>query len=709
MNFTDFTLDGGLQEGLAEAGYITCMPVQEQVLKIGLEGADLYVQSQTGTGKTAAYLCTILQRLVSDPALSGKKALIMVPTRELAVQVEEEAHILGSCMKLKSASFYGGVGYGRQIELLKEGMDIIIGTPGRVIDLQESGQMDLSKVAFLVIDEADRMFDMGFYPDLRTLIRVLPKSEARQTMLFSATLNASVKNLAWEYTNDAKEITIEAENVTVDEIDQLLFHVSSDQKMKLLLGLLKKETPASVIVFCNTKRMSEIVSKRLRINGYEADFIIGDLPQSKRLQVIDSFKSGSLKMLVATDVAARGIDVDSLAMVINYDLPNEAENYVHRIGRTARAGKTGKAYSFCSEQDVYNLPAIEKYIENKVPSCVPGEEDFVEDQSAHVYIRTDRYDSDYADDDGGYRGGRSGGSSRDGRSRDGRSRDGRSRDSRPRDGGSRDGRPSSRSGPRTGERRNDAVRPTDAVRPAPARPAAQAELDAGDTAAEARAGTYVDRERSADARGRGRTGGGHFGDAGARTVNMQGRGRRNAGDAKERDLSRMSFEERMSYYKNKYGSEEAARAAAQQHEAIPSNDSSRAAGRSQQDRDANRGKERTGERDAGRPGDRGRAEAGRQSGQPRTSSPQRAGQGRQERGQERPQSGGQNRRQQSRPPAGTPNRDSRGPAQGSRSAAPYRGNPQKRGESPAQRDVPVASAKKGGLGGLLKKLFKGSN
>ena len=293
MKFTEFTLDAGLQEGLAEAGYITCMPVQEQVLQNGLEGADLYVQSQTGTGKTAAYLVTILQRLASDPALSGKKALIMVPTRELAVQVEEEARILGSCMKLKSASFYGGVGYGGQQDLLKKGVDVIIGTPGRVIDLQQSGTMDLSQIAFLVIDEADRMFDMGFYPDLRTLIKVLPKAEKRQTMLFSATLNATVKNLAWEYTVEAKEITIEAESVTVDEIDQLLFHVSSNEKTKLLLGLIKKETPESLIVFCNTKRMSEVVAKRLKINGYEADFIIGDLPQSKRLQVIDSFKSGS--------------------------------------------------------------------------------------------------------------------------------------------------------------------------------------------------------------------------------------------------------------------------------------------------------------------------------------------------------------------------------------------------------------------------------
>lgn len=403
MNFTEFTLNTGLQKGLTDAGYTVCMPVQEQVLNNALDGTDLYVQSQTGTGKTAAYLIPILQRLISTPELSGKKALIMVPTRELAVQVEEEARILASDMPLKSASFYGGVGYTGQQELLKKGVDIIVGTPGRVIDLQESGTMDLSNVAFLVIDEADRMFDMGFYPDLRKLIKVLPKKENRQTMLFSATLNSWVKNLAWEYTVNAKEITIEAENITVNEIDQILFHVPSNEKMQLLLGLIQKNEPKSLLIFCNTKKMSEIVAKRLRINGYESDFIIGDLPQSKRLQVIDSFKSGSLSCLVGTDVAARGIDVDDLSMVINFDLPNEAENYVHRIGRTARAGKTGKAYSLCSEQDVYNLPAIEKYIEGKIPSEVISEDLIVEDKSAGRYIRTDRYDSDYGDVDSGNR------------------------------------------------------------------------------------------------------------------------------------------------------------------------------------------------------------------------------------------------------------------------------------------------------------------
>ena len=368
MNFTELSLDANLLNGIADAGYETCTPVQEQVLSGAKQGADLYVQSQTGTGKTAAYLINIFQQLLTNAEMKGKKALIMVPTRELAVQVEEEAKVLGHYTGLKAASFYGGVGYEQQKSKLEKGVDILIGTPGRVIDLQESGSMDLSSVAFLVVDEADRMFDMGFYPDLRTLIKVLPGTDARQTMLFSATLNTYVKNLAWEYTDDAQEITIECEHITVSEIDQLLYHVSSDEKIKLLCGILTREKPESVIIFCNTKRTVEVVAKRLQYNGFEAEFIIGDLPQSKRLQIIDSFKKGTLKCLVATDVAARGIDVDNLAMVVNFDLPNEAENYVHRIGRTARAGKSGKAYTFCSEQDVYSLPPIERYIEMQIPS-----------------------------------------------------------------------------------------------------------------------------------------------------------------------------------------------------------------------------------------------------------------------------------------------------------------------------------------------------
>lgn len=397
MKFTEFSLHESLLQGIEGAGYVDCTPVQEQVLKSSLEGRDLYVQSQTGTGKTAAYLTSVIQELLTRGESAGKKALVMVPTRELAVQVQEEAQKLAKFTSLKCASFYGGVGYDKQVASLKKGVDIMIGTPGRVIDLNHGKQMDLSSVAFLVIDEADRMFDMGFYPDLRTLIKVLPSSEQRQTMLFSATLNSYVKNLAWEYTRNPAEITIAAENITVDEIAQELFHVSSDDKMKLLLGIISHEKPESLIVFCNTKKSCEIVAKRLKMNGFESEFIIGDLPQKKRLTIMDKFKAGAIKCLVATDVAARGIDVNDLAMVINYDLPNEAENYVHRIGRTARAGKSGKAFTFCSEQDVYSLPPIERYIEKSIPSCVADESMFAEDKSAGVYIKLDSYHEDYND------------------------------------------------------------------------------------------------------------------------------------------------------------------------------------------------------------------------------------------------------------------------------------------------------------------------
>ena len=413
MDFTEFGLDERLLKGIEAAGYVTCTPVQEQVIKAskaneGSKGPDLYVQSQTGTGKTCAYLVAVIGEMLKEQN-AGKKCLILAPTRELAVQIEEEAKVLVGASGLKAFSVYGGVGYEKQIAALKKEVDIVIGTPGRVIDLNEGGNLDLSNAHFCVIDEADRMFDMGFYDDLRKILKKLPEAETRQTMLFSATLNTYVKNLAWEYTRDPIEITIEAENITVSEIQQELLHVSSDEKMKLLVGILKHENPESAIIFCNTKRSCEVIAKRLVINEIGAEFMIGDLPQSKRLAILKKFKAGEIKILVATDVAARGIDVDDLAMVINYDLPVEAENYVHRIGRTARAGKSGKAYTFCSEQDVYNLPAIERYIEMQIPATVAYPDQMEEDKSAGMYIKTENWrgDDDY-DNRGGYRKGKDG-------------------------------------------------------------------------------------------------------------------------------------------------------------------------------------------------------------------------------------------------------------------------------------------------------------
>lgn len=383
-------LHGDLQKSLSEAGYLQVMPVQGQVLQQALEGADVYVQSQTGTGKTAAYLIVMMQRMLTDPLLKGKKALIMVPTRELAVQVEDEAKVIGKYLPFRTASFFGGVGYGAQQASLRADAEIMVGTPGRVLDLCSSGMMNLFELAFLVLDEADRMFDMGFYPDLRKLIQLVPPKEKRQTMLFSATLNVYVKNLALEYTKEPVEIEIEPEKVTVEEISQFLYHVSSEDKFRLLLGLLEREKPQTALVFCNTKRYTEIVSRRLFANGYSNEYISGDLPQIKRLKIIENMKAGKTPLLIATDVAARGLDIEGLDLVVNYDLPTETENYVHRIGRTARAGKSGKAITFASEQDVYELAGIEKFIGMKIPSEVAKQEDFGEDAERRGAARQNR-------------------------------------------------------------------------------------------------------------------------------------------------------------------------------------------------------------------------------------------------------------------------------------------------------------------------------
>jgi len=428
MEFSELNLHPDLQRGLDDAGYITCMPVQQEVLRHAFSGQDLYVQSQTGTGKTAAFLVVIFQRLLTEDMIHGKKAIIMVPTRELAVQVEEEAKVIGRYLPFKIGSFFGGVGYNQQTALLRDNVQILVGTPGRVLDLNQSGHMNLMEIAFLVLDEADRMFDMGFYPDLRKLIRAVPPVDRRQTMLFSATLNTWVKNLAWEYTRNPFEIAIEPETVTVEEVEQVLYHVSSTDKMKLLLGIIKSEDPESILVFCNTKRYAEIVAKRLRLNGLECEYIMGDLPQIKRLRIIDDIKAGKLRILVATDVAARGLDIEGLAMVVNYDLPNESENYVHRIGRTARAGKTGKAFSFASEQDVYALPGIERYIGQKIPPKTVSGDLFAVDKSEGKHIHTEYYEEQKS------RGGDSFSRGPRGRHRDGkdRRRQGDNRDSRER-------------------------------------------------------------------------------------------------------------------------------------------------------------------------------------------------------------------------------------------------------------------------------------
>jgi ATP-dependent RNA helicase RhlB len=486
------------------------MPVQEQVLANAFGGQDLYVQSQTGTGKTAAFLIVIFQRLLAEPLLAGKKAIIMVPTRELAVQVEEEAKLLGKYLPFKMGSFYGGVSYTQQQQTLKDNAQILVGTPGRVLDLNQSGYMNLMDIAFLVLDEADRMFDMGFYPDLRKLIKAVPPVDRRQTMLFSATLNAWVKNLAWEYTKSPLEIEIAPETVTVDEVDQRLYHVQSHDKMKILLGILKKEAPESAIIFCNTKRYTEIVAKRLAMNGYECEFIIGDLPQSKRLRIIDDIKAGAVRYLVATDVAARGLDIADLALVVNYDVPNETENYVHRIGRTARAGKTGKAITLASELDVYELPAIEKYIGKKIAAEVAGEDLYAPDKSEGSRVQTAVYRE------------RKEAPKEEKRLRWGR-RSGQRRRSREYSRSGTDGRPFEKEG-RAG--REGGGREEERETRGPWR-------DARDRR---------DKRDRRDGKGEGRQG-----------FQRSGPFRRRRPEIGDEDISHLSFDERMLYYKRKYG------------------------------------------------------------------------------------------------------------------------------------------------------------
>ena len=428
MKFEEFNLHEDIMRGINEAGFEEAMPAQERTFNAVLNGKDVTVQSQTGTGKTAAFLISIYQLFTAD-MVENKKALIVVPTRELAVQIEEEAEMLGAHLPYKTVSIYGGVGYKKQLEKLEQGADLIVGTPGRLLDLEKSNHIDYKQFGVLVIDEADRLFDMGFFPDLRKMLRKLVDPTKRRTMLFSATLNTRVLNLAWDQMNEYEEIKIEPEKVTVEEITQELYHVALHEKTRLLLGILKKEKFENAVIFCNTKNKVAEISKRLEVNGYKTMFLMGDLPQKKRLAVINKVKAGELDILVATDVAARGLHVDDLDLVINFDLPEDYENYVHRIGRTARAGKTGKAISLACEKYVYHLPSIESFIGDKISVMIADETMFADDASAGMRFRNEYSDDRYD------RGGRSGG------------RDGRSGGSRGRSGsGRRDGERSGRDG-----------------------------------------------------------------------------------------------------------------------------------------------------------------------------------------------------------------------------------------------------------------------
>ena len=381
--FDEFDLPVQVVNGLHDAGFINCTPIQARTLPVSLTGRDVAGQAQTGTGKTAAFLVTLLTRLLalSEEERQLPSALIVTPTRELARQIYEEAKILARHTDLTMVQVVGGVDYVKQADTLRQGVDIIICTPGRIIDYYKQKVFKTEGIKALVIDEADRLLDLGFAKDMRYILRKLPNYEKRQSMLFSATLSYRVMELTYEFMNLPEFIAVTPETVTVEGIEQSLYHVGSDKKVSLLLGLLKREEWNRMLIFVNTKAGVEMLTHKLKGNGWPAEGITGDLPQPKRFRLMEQFKKGQIKILLATDVASRGIHVEDISHVINYDLPQDSENYVHRIGRTARAGKTGRALSLACEHYVFHLEPVEKMLGYKIPVVWPGDDWFVEDRS----------------------------------------------------------------------------------------------------------------------------------------------------------------------------------------------------------------------------------------------------------------------------------------------------------------------------------------
>ena len=377
--FQDFDLPAELLQGIEETGFSFCTPIQAETLPHALKGHDVAGQAQTGTGKTAAFLIALYSQLLRHPADEQRRpnqvrALVLAPTRELAIQIHKDAETLGRHTGLSLGLAYGGTGYEQQRTMLAEGVDILIGTPGRIIDYFKQHVFDLRQLQVMVLDEADRMFDLGFIKDIRFLLRRMPHPEKRLSMLFSATLSLRVTELAYEHMNNPVAIEVEAEQVTADRVNQSVYYPAMEEKIPLLLGLLKHEQPQRAIVFVNTKRAGEKVWGYLEGNGIRCGILSGDVPQKKRQRLLQEFEEGGFPVLVATDVAARGLHIPDVTHVFNYDLPQDAEDYVHRIGRTARAGASGKALSFACEEYAFSLAEIEEYIGQKIPmESISGE------------------------------------------------------------------------------------------------------------------------------------------------------------------------------------------------------------------------------------------------------------------------------------------------------------------------------------------------
>ena len=369
--FSRFELPAELQQGIDETGFSRCTPIQAQTLPVALAGRDVSGQAQTGTGKTAAFLIAMFAHLLRNPPPEGEprplRAIILAPTRELALQIHRDAQAIGAHTGLKLGLAYGGTGYESQRQVLEQGVDVLIGTPGRIIDYFKQGVFKLNRIQVMVLDEADRMFDLGFIKDIRYLLRRMPKPEQRLSLLFSATLSHRVEELAYEHMNNPEPVKIAAEKMTADRVTEVVYYPAKEEKIPLLLGLLNTWEVKCALVFVNTKRVAERVAAYLGGNGYETALLTGDVPQKKRQSLLKRFTDGELSIMVATDVAARGLHIPDVSHVINFDLPQDAEDYVHRIGRTARAGARGDAISFACDEYVFSLPEIEEYIGHKIP------------------------------------------------------------------------------------------------------------------------------------------------------------------------------------------------------------------------------------------------------------------------------------------------------------------------------------------------------
>ncbi len=389
QKFASFGLHADVIKGLDEKGFYNCTPIQALALPVLLSGRDIAGQAQTGTGKTLAFLTATFNHLLTTGAPSHRKqncprAIIMAPTRELAIQIYNDAAPLLASTSLTAGLAYGGEAYDKQKAILDEGVDILIGTCGRIIDFYKQRVIDLSAIQAVVLDEADRMFDLGFIKDIRFLFRRMPAPAERINMLFSATLSYRVQELAFEHMTNPEHVVVEAEQKTGKNIKEELFYPSNNNKMALLQTLIEEEWPERAIVFSNTKHRCDEIWGHLVADGIRAGLLTGDVPQKKRVKILEEFTKGSIDVLVATDVAARGLHIPQVTHVFNYDLPDDAEDYVHRIGRTGRAGESGISISFACEEYAVNVPAIESYITHSIPVSEYCEDALLKDLPAPI-------------------------------------------------------------------------------------------------------------------------------------------------------------------------------------------------------------------------------------------------------------------------------------------------------------------------------------